>query len=88
MKSMAGRLARVKRFSRAELARYNGKNGAPAYIACKGKIYDASNSFQWRNGRHQVLHGAGEDLTDGLEQAPHGVDLLARLPVIGILRED
>jgi len=78
----------MKRFSKEELARYNGKNGAPAYIAYKGKVYDASASFIWRNGRHQVIHNAGEDLTDGLEQAPHGVEMLERLPVIGILRED
>jgi predicted heme/steroid binding protein len=78
----------MKNFSRAELARYNGKNGAPAYIAYKGKVYDASNSYQWKTGRHQVVHNAGEDLTDGLEQAPHGVDMLERLPVIGTLRED
>jgi len=78
----------MKSFSRAELARYNGKNGVPAYIAYKGKVYDASNSFQWENGRHQVVHNAGEDLTEGLEQAPHGVEMLERLPVIGILRED
>jgi predicted heme/steroid binding protein len=75
-------------FSRAELARYNGKEGAPAYIAYKGKVYDASDSFQWKNGRHQVVHNAGEDLTEALEQAPHGVEMLERLPVIGILRED
>ena len=78
----------MKRFSKEELARYNGKNGAPAYIAYKGKVYDLSASFIWRNGRHQVLHNAGEDLTDSLEQAPHGVEMLDRLPVIGILRED
>lgn len=78
----------MKRFSKEELAQYNGKGGAPAYIAYKGKVYDASNSFQWENGRHQVLHNAGEDLTDSLQQAPHGVEMLERLPVIGILRED
>jgi predicted heme/steroid binding protein len=78
----------MKSFSKEELARYNGKNGAPAYIAYKGKVYDASNSFQWKNGRHQVIHNAGEDLTDSLEQAPHGVEMLERLPMIGILRED
>ncbi|MFW6102245.1 MAG: cytochrome b5 domain-containing protein [Chloroflexota bacterium] len=77
----------MKSFSKEELARCNGKNGAPAYIAYKGKVYDASNSFQWRNGRHQVLHNAGEDLTDSLEQAPHSAELLERLPVIGILRQ-
>jgi len=78
----------VKSFSKEELARYNGKNGAPAYIAYKGKVYDVSASFIWRDGRHQVVHNAGEDLTDSLEQAPHGVELLERFPVIGILLED
>ena len=78
----------MKSFSKEELARYNGKNGAPAYIAYKGKAYDVSASFIWRDGRHQVVHNAGEDLTDSLEQAPHGVEMLDRLPVIGILRED
>ena len=78
----------MKRFSREELARYNGKDGAPAYIAYKGKVYDVSASFLWQNGRHQVVHNAGEDLTDALEQAPHGADMLERLPVVGTLRED
>jgi predicted heme/steroid binding protein len=78
----------MKIFSKEELARYNGKNGAPAYIAYKGKVYDASNSFQWRSGRHQVLHNAGEDLTDALEQAPHGADMLERLPMVGTLHDD
>jgi predicted heme/steroid binding protein len=78
----------MKSFSKEELARCNGKNGAPAYIAYKGKVYDASNSFQWRNGRHQVLHNAGEDLTDSFEQAPHSAEFLERLPVIGILHWD
>jgi predicted heme/steroid binding protein len=78
----------VKSFSKEELARHNGKNGAPAYVAYKGKVYDVSGSFLWQNGRHQVLHNAGEDLTDSLEQAPHGVEMLERFPVIGTLRED
>lgn len=78
----------MKRFSKEELARYNGKNGAPAYIAYKGKVYDASNSFQWKNGRHQVVHNAGEDLTDALEQAPHGADMIERLPMVGNLHDD
>jgi predicted heme/steroid binding protein len=47
-----------------------------------------SGSFLWQNGRHQVVHNAGEDLTDSLEQAPHGVEILERLPVVGILREE
>ena len=78
----------MKKFSKKELAQYNGKDGAPAYIGYKGKVYDISGSFQWKNGRHQVLHHAGEDLTDVLEQAPHGADMLEKFPTVGTLRED
>jgi predicted heme/steroid binding protein len=35
-----------------------------------------------------VLHTAGLDLTAGLDQAPHGADLLERFPVIGLLDQD
>lgn len=75
----------MKTFKKEELARYDGKNGAPAYVAYKGKIYDVSSSFLWKNGTHQVIHTAGEDLTASLEYAPHGVDLLERFPVVGML---
>ena len=78
----------MRTFTKKELAACLGRNGAPAYIAYKGKVYDVSNSFLWRNGRHQVLHYAGVDLTDSLDQAPHGADLLKRFPVVGTLGED
>lgn len=51
-------------------------------------MYDVSSSFLWKNGNHQVLHNAGKDLTDSLEEAPHGVDLLERFPVVGTLHKD
>jgi len=75
----------LKEFSREELSRFDGKEGRPAYIAYKGKVYDVSNSFLWMGGRHQALHQAGEDLFDLLDTAPHGEDLLERVPVVGIL---
>lgn len=78
----------MKSFSKEELTRYNGRNGAPAYVAYKGKVYNVLGSFLWENGRHQVLHNAGEDLTDSLEQAPHGMEMLERFLVVGTLRED
>ena len=78
----------MKEFSRKELAKYNGKNGAPAFIAYRGKVYDVSGSFLWQDGKHQVIHKAGEDLTDALRDAPHGSDMLERFPVVGILEED
>jgi len=75
-----------KQFTMEELRRNNGMNGLPALIAFKGIVYDVSRSFLWKNGKHQVIHAAGSDLTDDLEQAPHGEDLLKRAPVVGILR--
>jgi predicted heme/steroid binding protein len=54
----------MKEFTREEPAQHNGKNGNPAYVAYKGKVYDASASFLWKDGNHQVLHTAGVDLTD------------------------
>jgi predicted heme/steroid binding protein len=77
----------MRKFTLGELARFNGLNGAPIYIAYEGKVYDASSSWQWQRGRHQVVHPASVDYTDGLGQAPHRADLLERVPVIGILVE-
>jgi predicted heme/steroid binding protein len=76
----------VKEFTEEELIQYNGKNGNPVYVVYKGKVYDVSTSFLWKDGTHQVLHTAGVDLTEALEQAPHGGDALEKFPVVGILR--
>lgn len=76
----------MKEFTEEELAKYNGRNGNPAYVAYKGKVYDVSTSFLWKDGVHQVFHNAGVDLTDALEQAPHGGDALDKFPVVGILQ--
>lgn len=73
----------MRRFTKKELAQYNGKGGAKAYIAYKGKVYDVSNSFLWQGGTHQVLHSAGKDLTNSIAEAPHGPELLERFPVVG-----
>lgn len=75
----------MKVFTEEELSRYNGRNGNPAYIAYKGRVYNVSDSFLWKDGTHQVLHSAGMDLTDAIEQAPHGGYTLEKFPVIGIL---
>jgi predicted heme/steroid binding protein len=75
----------MRTFTRAELSKYTGEDGGPVYFAYKGKVYDASESWHWRGGKHQVMHAAGQDLTEALAHAPHGEDLLARLPIIGEL---
>jgi len=75
----------MKVFTKEEVAQRNGKNGNPAYVIFKGKVYDVSASFLWKDGIHQVLHSAGVDLTNALEQAPHGGDVLEKFPVVGIV---
>lgn len=77
-----------RRFTEEELRQCDGKDGAPAFIAYEGKVYDVSRSFLWRNGEHQVSHAAGNDLTNELAQAPHGADMLQRFPVVGTLEEE
>lgn len=75
----------MRKFTEKELARYDGRNERPAYVGYKGKVYDISSSFLWKDGTHQVLHKAGVDLTAALKQAPHSEDVLKKFPVVGIL---
>lgn len=77
----------MKTYTRAQLARCDGKKGRPACIAYGGKVYDVSESFLWKGGRHMAMHEAGRDLTEAIDEAPHGADLLERVPVVGVLDE-
>ncbi len=68
-----------------ELQAHNGKEGNPAFIAYDGIIYDVSESRRWPEGRHMGRHPSGTDLTDMLDNAPHGDDLVKIMPVVGRL---
>ena len=72
----------------SELANFNGKEGAPAYIGYKGKIYDLSASKKWKNGEHMRKVKAGEDLTEMISQAPHGEEKVFAMPEVGKLLSD
>ena len=72
----------------AELAANAGADGAPVYIAFQGKIYDVSGSGLWQGGEHMGLHGAGHDLTGEFADAPHGEEVFARYPQIGVLKQE
>lgn len=74
-----------KTFTLSELKQYNGKNGNPAYIAVNGVVYDVTNAKDWSGGSH---HGytAGQDLTQAIQQSPHGTSVLKSLPIIGKLQ--
>ena len=74
-----------RKLTSKELEEHNGKNGKPAYIAYKGKVYDVSQSGLWRDGEHMGMHQAGKDLTEELELAPHREEMLERVKLIGEL---
>ncbi len=76
----------MEELTKEELQKYDGKEGRKAYVAFDGNIYDVTDSFLWKDGRHQVTHSAGEDLTGELKEAPHGIDFLKRFPLVGRLR--
>jgi predicted heme/steroid binding protein len=76
----------MQTFTKEELAKYNGKNGKPIYVAHKGKVYDVTKSSLWEDGEHQGMHTAGGDLTKDIADAPHENDVLERYPVVGELK--
>lgn len=69
-------------YTTTTLVAFNGQNGAKAYIAVGGKVYDVSNVSQWRNGSHKG-YTAGVDLTAAFANSPHTDSLLASLKVVG-----
>jgi len=71
-----------KTFTQIELAKYNGKNGQPSYVAVDGKVYDLSSVF--RNGAHYGW-SAGEDLSAEFH-AQHLDSILSNYSVVGVLK--
>ena len=73
------------KISREELEANNGKEGKPAFVAVKGDVYDLGASPLWKDGEHMAEHYAGCDLTEALERAPHGIEMLERYRKAGEL---
>lgn len=74
--------------TRSELAKHDGRDGRPAYVAVNGTIYDVTSSPLWKAGEHQGSHQAGADLTEELKSAPHVRAVVERFPVAGQLEAD
>ncbi len=79
-------MEQTKKFTITELSEFNGKNGKPAYVSYKGKVYDVTASEQWLEGDH-LGHMAGQNLTEEMEIAPHGGEALERMKIVGVLAE-
>lgn len=80
--SSADTESNTKTFSLSELAKYNGKNGQPAYVAVDGVVYDMTTVFN--NGSHYT-HIAGTELTDAF-YTRHAKSAITKYPVVGTLQ--
>ena len=75
----------VRQFTLEELAKCDGKEGRPSYIAVDGVVYDVANAKGWKNGEHQGFK-AGRDVTKDMQKkSPHGAKPLTKLPKVGVL---
>lgn len=68
--------------SAEELTAADGADGASAWIAVDGVVYDLSASKYWVGGEHHG-HIAGRDLTQQFLESGHGVGILQNLTVVG-----
>ena len=71
--------------TKEELAKFDGRDGQPVYVAVSNTIYDLSESSYWKDGNHLDSHRAGQDLTEELKKAPHVRAVVERFPVVGRL---
>ncbi len=67
-----------------ELAKFNGKDGNPAYVAVNGTVYDVTNNAAWAAASHFGLK-AGKDLTNEFASCHAGQTILNKLKVVGKL---
>ena len=75
-----------QQFSKTDLTQFNGKDGKPAYVGYKGKVYDVTGSDQWVDGDH-LGHIAGKDLTEQMEIAPHSEEVMDKMKIVGVLAD-
>ncbi|MDF2888798.1 MAG: cytochrome b5 [Lacrimispora sp.] len=75
-------------FTREQLAQYDGKNGAPAYVAVDGVVYNVTNNRLWAGGNHFWGLSAGRDLSVDFASCHPGAMVLSVLPVVGYLIQE
>jgi predicted heme/steroid binding protein/uncharacterized membrane protein len=77
----------MKLMSPEELAKADGHDGTLSLVAISGNVYDVSASNRWPNGVHMKRHKAGMDLTEEIKAAPHGLEVLQRVHLVGTFQE-
>lgn len=71
-----------------ELARHDGKNGNDCLVAVDGEVYLIEGFTLWAAGVHTPSGGkarCGLDLTDVIDDSPHGRHKLVLLEKVGTL---
>lgn len=72
-----------------QLAQKNGVNGNDCYVAIDTKVYLVKGVASWEMGRHTPADSSvtcGKNLTQALQESPHGAKVLRKLPVVGTLQ--
>lgn len=83
--SVVAAQGRPRIFTVSELASYNGKNGAPSYVAVNGIVYDVTNIPWWAAGMHFGL-SAGINHTEEFNTC-HKQNILYNLVEVGRLED-
>jgi predicted heme/steroid binding protein len=74
-----------REFTIEELSNNDGSGGKPAYVAVNGIVYDVSNEPTWGGASHFGLI-AGKDLTAQFNGCHGALQILSKLPRVGILK--
>nr|WP_288826587.1 cytochrome b5 domain-containing protein [uncultured Clostridium sp.] len=75
-------------FTLEQLSQYDGRNGAPAYVAVNGVVYNVTNNRLWSGGNHFWGLSAGRDLSVEFASCHPGAMVLSVLPVVGYLIQE
>lgn len=76
-----------REFTLSDLSNYDGKNGAAAYVAVDGTVYDVTGILGFEDGNHFGVK-PGTDGTESFRQCHNGDrNILNRLRMVGVLRQ-
>ena len=76
---------KLKPFTLEQLQAFDGTGEKPIYVGYKGRVYDLSQSPLFQGEKRMRCHIAGKDLTEEMDVAPHGEDLIFKFPLVGRL---
>jgi predicted heme/steroid binding protein/uncharacterized membrane protein len=79
---------KLKEYDGKALGDCDGIDSKPACVAVDGFVYDVSVSKLWKGGLHMKRHPAGQDFSGDIAAAPHGKEVLERVPRVGTMKKE